>query len=204
MLFDERNLTVFADVFARISSPRVVLGTPSVMSSSNVGLLEKTSEPVPVSSVTAAARLALEGVPRNVATPLPRPLTPVLIGRPVPLVSVIADGVPRSGVTSVGLVANTSAPVPVSSVKAERRLADDGVASHVPTPAPRPVRLEAGKFVQFDRSPEAGVPSTGVTSTGEVASTMSPEPVDVLPSAVTVPLVGNVRLVAPENVNVVA
>ena len=33
-------------------------------------------------------------------------------------------GVPRIGVTRVGLVANTAEPVPVSSVKAPKRLAD--------------------------------------------------------------------------------
>lgn len=37
------------------------------------------------------------------------------IGNPVALVSVAADGVPKLGVTSVGEVANTSEPEPVSS-----------------------------------------------------------------------------------------
>jgi hypothetical protein len=36
-----------------------------------VGLVANTSEPVPVSSVTAASRLLLLGVARNVATPVP-------------------------------------------------------------------------------------------------------------------------------------
>ena len=39
-------------------------------------------------------------------------------------------------VVNVGEVPNTSAPVPVSSVIAERRFADDGVARNVPTFAP--------------------------------------------------------------------
>ena len=38
-----------------------------------VGLLANTLAPVPVSSVRADARLALEGVARNVATPVPNP-----------------------------------------------------------------------------------------------------------------------------------
>ena len=42
----------------------------------------------PLSSVRADARLALEGVAKNVATPVPKPLTPVLIGKPVALVNV--------------------------------------------------------------------------------------------------------------------
>jgi hypothetical protein len=37
---------------------------------------------------------------------------------PVMFVPTKADGVPRAGVTSVGLVANTAEPVPVSSVSA--------------------------------------------------------------------------------------
>src|ERR1700691_454683 len=37
-------------------------------------------------------------------------------GSPVAFVSTKAEGVPRAGVTSVGLIANTAAPVPVSSV----------------------------------------------------------------------------------------
>jgi len=47
-------------------------------------------------------------------------------------------------------------------------------------------------------------PRTGVVRVGEVARTMLPEPVVTLPSAVTVPDVGNVRLVAADTVNVVA
>jgi hypothetical protein len=37
----------------------------------NVGDVAKTLTPEPVSSVSAAARFALEGVPRNVRTPAP-------------------------------------------------------------------------------------------------------------------------------------
>jgi len=47
-------------------------------------------------------------------------------------------------------------------------------------------------------------PRTGVTRVGVVARTMLPEPVVVLPRAVTVPLVGNVSVVVPVTVNVVA
>ena len=69
-----------------------------------VGLVANTKEPDPVSSVTAAARLLELGVARNVATPLPNPEIPVATGRPVALVSVAADGVPRFGVVRTGLV----------------------------------------------------------------------------------------------------
>ncbi len=108
----------------------------------NVGEVANTSAPDPVSSVTAVARLADEGVPRKVATPAARPLTPVLIGKPVMLVATPLAGVPRAGVTNVGDVPNTSAPEPVSPVTAAARLADDGVARNVSTPVPRPVTAE--------------------------------------------------------------
>ncbi len=49
------------------------------------------------------------------ATPAAKPLTPVAIGNPVALVNVAEAGVPKAGVTKVGEVANTKAPVPVSS-----------------------------------------------------------------------------------------
>jgi hypothetical protein len=56
--------------------------------------------------------------------------------------------------------------------------------------------------VQFVSVPLLGVPRAGVTSVGDDANTMLPEPVVVLPSAVTVPLVGNVSVVVPEKVKV--
>ena len=86
--------------------PTKAEGVPSA-GVTRVGLVANTSDPVPVSSVTAASKLALDGVPRNVATPVPNPLTPVLIGKPVALVSVADCGVPRIGVTKVGDVLNT-------------------------------------------------------------------------------------------------
>ena len=46
------------------------------------------------------------------------PVVPATIGRPVAFVSVADEGVPSAGVTKVGEVANTAAPLPVSSVNA--------------------------------------------------------------------------------------
>ena len=131
-------------VFARISSPCADDATPKVTSFGNTGSVANTKDPDPVSSVTADARFALDGVAKNVATPVPRPLTPVLIGNPVAFVSVAEDGVPSAGVTSVGLVAKTNDPLPVSSVTAAAKLALDGVPSHVATPVPSPEMLAAG------------------------------------------------------------
>ena len=86
--------------------------TPNVGVTS-VGLVANTNEPVPVSSVMAEIKLAELGVAKKVATPVPNPETPVLIGNPVQLVSVPDEGVPRAGVTSVGDVAKTTEPEPV-------------------------------------------------------------------------------------------
>jgi hypothetical protein len=106
------------------------------------------------------------------------PVTPVVNGRPVALVNVALVGVPNTGVTKVGEVANTAEPVPVSSVKAERRLAELGVARKVATPVPRPdTPVAIGRPVAFVKVALVGVPRIGVTKVGEVASTLLPVPV---------------------------
>jgi hypothetical protein len=72
---------------------------------------------------------------------------------------------PMTGVTSVGVVANTAEPVPVSSVKAVRKLALLGVAKNVATLAANPLMpVATGKPVQLVNVPLCGVPSTGVTN----------------------------------------
>lgn len=150
----------------------------------NVGEVAKTREPVPVSSVTAAARLALDGVAKNDATFAPSPLTPVEIGKPVALVKVALEGVPRAGVTKVGLVANTKAPEPVSSVTVAARLAELGVARKVATPVPRPdTPVLMGRPVALVRTALEGVPSAGVTNVGEEANTLAPVPVSSVNAA---------------------
>ena len=58
---------------------KVVL--PFKTASEIVGAVPKTRTPEPVSSVTAASRLAELGVPRKVAILAARPETPVLIGK---------------------------------------------------------------------------------------------------------------------------
>ena len=143
------------------------------------------------------------------------------IGSPVQLVRVPEDGVPNAGVTRVGEVANTNAPVPVSSVTAAIKLADDGVPKKVATPVAKPdTPVEIGRPVQLVRVPEDGVPNAGVTSVGEVANTNAPLPVSsdmtpancnevvaantprLLPEVVKVPAVGKVTLEAAVVVSV--
>jgi hypothetical protein len=154
-----------------------------------VGEVAKTAEPVPVSSVKAERRLAELGVARKVATPVPRPDTPVEIGSPVALVKVALVGVPRIGVTRVGEVANTADPVPVSSVKAPKRFAElnEPKEEALPTEVIAPVKLALVVTLPAVR-PEAvpvmfvptkadGVPKAGVTKVGEFAKTKAPLPV---------------------------
>ena len=69
-----------------------------------VGEVPKTAAPEPVSSVSAAARLAEDGVPKNVAIPDARPDTPVEIGRPVALVRL------KAGVASLAPSATETPP----------------------------------------------------------------------------------------------
>src|SRR5882724_4522710 len=119
------------------------------------------------------------GIPPDV--PLARPVPPPATGKPVALVRTRAEGVPSAGVTSVGLVPKTSAPEPVSSVTAEARFAELGVARNVATPVPNPeTPVEIGKPVAFVSVPDVGVPRTGVTNVGLVANTSAPLPVSSL------------------------
>ncbi len=158
----------------------VAVATPNVGVVSE-GLVAKTSAPEPVSSVTAAARLADEGVARKVATPVPKPEMPVETGKPVAFVKVTAEGVPRLGVVSAGLVAKTNAPDPVSPVTAAARFADEGVARKVATPVPKPeMPVETGKPVAFVKVMAEGVPRLGVVSVGLVDITTLPVPVMAL------------------------
>ncbi len=163
----------------------------------NVGLVPNTNAPLPVSSVTADIRLALEGVAKNVAIPVPNPDTPVLIGRPVQLVNVPLVGVPNKGVTKVGEVAKTSAPDPVSFVTAAMRFALDGVAKNVAIPVPNPeTPVLIGKPVQLVNVPLTGVPSAGVIKVGDVANTSAPDPVSSVTADIRFALDGVAKNVA--------
>jgi hypothetical protein len=146
-----------------------------------VGDVANTLTPVPVLSVSAVAKFADEGVIRNAVTPAPVPVTfPTGI---LQLVRVPEDGVPKTGVTRVGDVANTLTPVPVLSVSAVAKLDDEGVIKNAVTPVPVPVTFPTG-ILQLVRVPEDGVPNAGVTRVGEVANTKAPLPVssDITPA----------------------
>ena len=94
------------------------------------------------------------------------------------------------GVARVGLVANTLAPVPVSSVNAAARFADVGVARNVATPVARPeTPVAIGSPVQLLRVPEAGVPRIGAVSVlfDNVSVVARPTSVSVAAGSVSVP-----------------
>ena len=198
----------------------VAVATPKT-GVTRVGVLANTKAPLPVSSVTADAKLADDGVAKKVATLAPKPDTPDEIGRPVQLVKVPEVGVPSNGVVRVGDVANTKSPVPVSSVTAVAKLAEDGVAKKVATPVANPETPdEIGKPVQLVRVPEPGVPNAGVMKVGVLLKTNRPVPLssditpansaevvaawidNLLPLVISVPAVGNVTLVAAVVVSV--
>src|SRR5947208_17163232 len=85
------------------------------MGVTNVGEVAKTAAPDPVSSVRAAARFALEGVPSHVATLVPRPVR-LARGNPVQLLNSPLAGVPSTGAMKMGALLKTASPVPVSSL----------------------------------------------------------------------------------------
>ena len=75
------------------------------------------------------------------------------------MVAVPDAGVPKTGVTSVGLVAKTNEPVPVSSVTAVRRFAELGVPKNVPTPGPNSAVVRASESMAcFTRQGEKILP----------------------------------------------
>jgi len=90
----------------KLLSTRLVPVAAPITGVTNVGVVANTADPVPVSSVNAKRKFALDGDVKNVATLAPKLLMPVATGRPVQLVKVPLCGVPSTGVTKVELVNN--------------------------------------------------------------------------------------------------
>ena len=82
---------------------RVALLAPFPMIRSPVEVMGESALNAAVAVVCPVPPLAIGSVPT----------TPLVSGRPVALVSVTLEGVPRAGVTSVGLVERTTLPLPV-------------------------------------------------------------------------------------------
>ena len=100
------------------------------------------------------------------------PVTPVDSGKPVALVSTKADGVPRFGVTNVGDVDCTTAPVPV--LDAKDVAADPADVATTPVNAGNAV---AGNPVALAKLMAVGVPNDGAVNDGDDDNTTLPLPV---------------------------
>jgi hypothetical protein len=169
-----------------------LVGVPRIGVTS-VGVVANTNDPVPVSSVTAERRFALDGVAKNVATPVPRPLTPVLIGNPVAFVRVPDEGVPRAPPFT------TKAPAEPTFVPRAVTTPVPVVVADGPRPAPPPISsapevktpVEAQVDVLLKYGTPPDVPATVRANVpllviGEPATEIKP-PVKVCPTEVTVP-----------------
>jgi hypothetical protein len=88
------------------------------------------------------------------------PVTPVVNGKPVALVSVPEDGVP-------------SAPPLTTTAPAEPTLVPSAVATFVPKPL---TPVEIGRPLALVSVAAEGVPRFGVVNTGEVVKATSPVP----------------------------
>ena len=155
-LFDEPPKLVTSVTFGLKSDFIVVV--PSITRPLLI-LVEPAAAPIEIKPVAAPPKLI------SVAT---------VFKRLKELVSVIIL------VEIVGLVANTANPVPVLVVSAEIKLALVGVAKNAEMPEANPVILDRGKAVALVKTRAEGVPKSGVTSTGLLAKTRLPVPVDVL------------------------
>jgi hypothetical protein len=114
----------------------------------NVGDAEKTAEPVPVSSVSAVRRFEEVNEPSDVVLPTDviAPVRFALVvtvpavspaAVPVMLVPTRVEGVPKFGETSIGELAKTRAPVPVSSLRIAAISEEVSISVEVrPTPPP--------------------------------------------------------------------
>jgi hypothetical protein len=142
-----------------------------------VGLLDNTTLPEPVDAVTPVPPLATGKVP----------VTPVVSGSPVTLVITPLAGVPKAGVTSVGLLERTALPVPVDVVTPVPPRATERVPV-VPAIIGRPVALV--------NVTDAGVPSVGFDNVGLLDSTTLPVPVEVV-TPVPPRATGSVPVVPP-------
>ena len=100
-----------------------------------VGDVPNTNEPLPVSSVTAVAKLADDGVPKKVATPVPKlvmPVPPLATGNvPVTLVVKLVKVVDVVPVPPLAIGSVPVTPVVSGSPVALVSVADAGVPNAI-------------------------------------------------------------------------
>jgi len=146
--------------------------------------------PPPIGKPVQLVNMPLVGVPNNGVT-----ITMLVLVQAEILPEVT---VPNRGVTNVGDVANTAAPVPVSSVNVAAKLALVGVAKNVAMPVAKlAMPVLTGNPVQLVNVPLVGVPKSGVTSVGDVFNTMSPVPVVVIVYTPPVPDTRSPSIMSP-------
>lgn len=143
-----------------------------------------------------------------VATLVPSPETPVEIGRPVALVSVPLEGVPSTGVTSVGDVARTKLPLPVVLVNVATPVAKSGTPDCAEMSAPKPPRAAASVpdhptviEVAFTNAVVGDPPSVSVTLVSFVR--VSAAALEIAEAGILVNVFDPPSMLFPVNVSVV-
>lgn len=161
--------------------PTNALGVPRA-GVTKVGLVDRTTEPVPVEVVTPVPPLATAKVPDKVIVPdvvigPPEVVRPVVPPDTSTLVTVPNGFVPQEVLEPSVVRYLPLLPVWLGASALKAALA---VIWPVP-PFARPkvpvTPVVKGKPVAFVNTPLEGVPSAGVTKTGDVANTLAPEPV---------------------------
>lgn len=156
---------------------------------------------LPVWKMMSAFVVPTPEVERNVSVDVV-PVPPITNGAVADVVIV--------GVAIVGEVPNTKAPLPVSSVIADARLAEVDVPKNVAMPVAKlvipvpplatgrvPVTpVDNGKPVAFVSTAADGVPSAGVVNVGDVVIATLPDP-DTVYSPTTPALLYSTRVVVP-------
>jgi hypothetical protein len=131
-------VAVFETMRLVVEAVPVAVNPENVAVPENAGEPEKTLRRVPVSSLSAPVKFPEVNDPKSVALPV-EVMCPVRLALvvtepavkpeavPVILVPTSAEGVPKFGVTKMGFVAKTATPVPVSSVREFKRVAESAV-----------------------------------------------------------------------------
>jgi len=98
-----------------VAPAKAVNVAPESMLVVNVGDVAKTLAPDPVSSVSTAARFALEGVPRNVKIPVPVVVVEGATPAPPPMTRALAARAVEEAIVPVAVNARTPPEVPAES-----------------------------------------------------------------------------------------
>jgi hypothetical protein len=195
----------------RITSPPLILAINGAVAAAEFAVIAPVTASAPEFTAASVEVPDADSVVNAPAAGVLAPTVPLIFIEAVPvkfvtipLLGVPNAGVTNAGVTSVGEVANTLAPVPVSSVSAVANCAEVNEPSDVALPievigpvrfalvvtvealvavaAFPPIFSAVAVPVTLVITPEAGVPNAGVTnagvtSVGEVANTLAPDPV---------------------------